>query len=63
VGEAFLRRCHFLALSVQQGAANGTKRRHKAKVENRLILSAIAHGPAMFSTLQQRAANDVFSAC
>jgi hypothetical protein len=31
VGEAFLRRCPFLALSVQQGAANGSKRRHKAK--------------------------------
>ena len=27
-------RCPFLALSVQQRAANGSKRRHKAKAEN-----------------------------
>ena len=30
-------RCPFLALSVQQRAANGSKRRHKTKVENRRI--------------------------
>ena len=56
-------RCPFLALSVQQGAANGSKRRHKAKVENRPILRAMARDPATSSTPPQRAANASFSAC
>jgi len=56
-------RCPFLALSTQQTAANGSKRRHKAKVENRLILRVMAHVPATPSTWPQRAANEVFSAC
>jgi hypothetical protein len=38
LGEAFLGRCPFLALSSQQRAANGSKARQKAKVENRPIL-------------------------
>src|SRR6059058_252928 len=36
-------RCPFLAISMQQGAANGSKARHKAKVKNRSILSGMAH--------------------
>jgi hypothetical protein len=48
VGEAFLRRCPFLALSVQQGAANGTKRRHKANLSLN-ALRAAAGAPASTS--------------
>jgi hypothetical protein len=55
-GEAFLRRCPFLALSVQQGAANGSKGWHKAKPENRSILAATMPDPAASSTPRQRAA-------
>jgi hypothetical protein len=53
----------FLALSVHQRAANGGKRRHKAKVETSRMLRVMAHDPAASSTLPQRAANDIFSAC
>jgi hypothetical protein len=63
VGEAFLRRCPFLALSVQQGAANGSKRRHKAKAAIRPILPAMARDPAACRTLPHSAANVAFSAC
>jgi hypothetical protein len=37
-GEAFLKRCRFLALSSQQRTANGSKAQYKAKVENRAIV-------------------------
>jgi hypothetical protein len=47
---------------MQQRAANGGKRQHKAKVENHRILRVMARDPAMSSTRPQRAANDVFSA-
>ena len=63
VGDAFLRRCPFLALSVQQGAANGSKGRHKANADNRSTLAATMPDPAASSTSRQRAASDVFSAC
>jgi hypothetical protein len=61
-GEAFLRRCPFLALSVQQGAANGSKGRHKTKAENRSIFGATMPDPATSRKPPQSAANDVFSA-
>jgi hypothetical protein len=48
---------------VQQGAANGGKRQHKAKGGNRRIPRMMVRDPAEFSTLPQRAAHDVFSAC
>jgi hypothetical protein len=56
-------RCPFLALSMQQRAANGSKRRHKAKVENRRILRMMRRDPATSSTSPQRAANVSCSAC
>jgi hypothetical protein len=56
-------RCPFLALSVHQRAANGSKRRHKAKAENRRIPRVMARDPATSSTRRQRPANDAFSAC
>jgi hypothetical protein len=43
VSELVPGRCPFLALSVQQRVANGSKRRHKAKVRNSLILLAATH--------------------
>ena len=52
--------CPFLALWVQQRAANGGKRRHKAKVENRRILRVMTRDPATSSTPPQRAANVFF---
>jgi hypothetical protein len=57
------RRRPFLALSVHQGAANGSKRRHTAKAEDRRILRVMARDPAISSTRRQRAANVSFSAC
>jgi hypothetical protein len=55
--------CPFLALSMQQRAANSSKRRHKAKVDNRRILRGMEPNPATSSTPPQRAANVSFSAC
>jgi hypothetical protein len=55
--------CPFLALSVQQGAANSSKERHKAKSENPAILAAMMPDPAASSTPRQSAANVSFSAC
>jgi hypothetical protein len=54
--------CPFLALSLHQTAANGGKRRRKAKVENRRILRVMARDPATANTPPQRAANASFSA-
>jgi hypothetical protein len=48
---------------MQQRAANGGKRQHKAKLENHRILRVMARDPATSSTRRQRAANAVFSAC
>jgi hypothetical protein len=56
-------RCPFFALSVHQNAANASKRRHKAKVENRGIPLMMERDPATSSTRAQRAANASFSAC
>jgi hypothetical protein len=56
-------RCPFLALSVHQRAANGSKRRHKAKAEDRWIFRVMARDPATPSKEAQRAANVSFSAC
>jgi hypothetical protein len=56
-------RCPFVALSVHQRAANGGKRRHKAKAEDRPILRVMMRDPATSSTRRQRAANVSFSAC
>ena len=42
--------CSFLALSLHQGAANGGKRRHTAKVSNRRILRGMKRDPATSST-------------
>lgn len=50
-------RCPFLALCQQQGAANGRKRRHKAKVRNRRIRRVMVGEPATSSILPQRPAN------
>jgi hypothetical protein len=54
-------RCPFLALSVRQRAANGSKRRHKTKVENRRIsrvvgwcVSATSSRATVFATLVSR---------
>jgi hypothetical protein len=55
-------RCPFLALWMQQTAANGSKWRHKAKLDNRGILLVMMRHPATSSTPPQRAANDLFSA-
>jgi hypothetical protein len=54
------KRCPFLALSVQQGAANGSKRRHKAKVGNRRIPRVMKRDPAASGKLPQSAANASF---
>ena len=56
-------RCPFLALSLHQRAANGGKRRHKAKVQIRAIRRVMAGHPATPSTRAQSAANVSFSAC
>ena len=48
--------CPFLALSVQQGAANGSKGRHKAKAESRSILAATGPDPATSGIPPQTAA-------
>jgi hypothetical protein len=53
----------FLALSMQQRAANGSNRRHKAKLKNRRILLMMTRDPATSSTPLQSAANVSFSAC
>jgi hypothetical protein len=45
----------FLVLSVQQAAANGSKRRHKAKAEGRSIFAASMPDPAASRTPPQRA--------
>ena len=59
---AILGRCPFLALSVQQGAANGSKGRHNTKAEDRSSLAATMPDPATFSTSPQRETSDVCSA-
>jgi hypothetical protein len=48
-----LRRCPFLALWKQQGAANGRKGRHKAKAENRRILRGMKRDAATSGKLPQ----------
>src|ERR1041384_6775181 len=48
------RRCPFLALWAHQRAANGSKQRHKAKVENRRILRVMKRGSATSSAPPQR---------
>jgi hypothetical protein len=53
----------FLALLAQQRVANGSKRRHKAKVEHCKILRVMTCDPAASGTPEQRAANVSFSAC
>jgi hypothetical protein len=58
-----LGRCPFLALSVHQRAAKGSKGRHKAKGENRRNLRGMRRDPAASSKPPQRAANASFSAC
>ena len=55
-----LGRCPFLALSVHQKSANGSKGRHKAKAEDRPILRVMARVPATSRTPRQRAANAFF---
>jgi hypothetical protein len=57
------KRCPFFTLSMQQGAANGSKRRHKAKVGNRRILRVMKRDPATSGKLPQSAANASFSGC
>jgi hypothetical protein len=58
-----VKRCPFLALSVQQSGANSRKRRHKAKVGKRRILGAMMGDPATPSTPRHRAATVVWFAC
>jgi len=53
----------FLPFLCNQGAANRSKQRHKAKVENRGFLQVMACDPATSGTRPQRAANVSFSAC
>jgi hypothetical protein len=52
-----------VALLLPFGAPKGSKRRHKANVENRWILRVIARDPATANTPSQKAANASFSAC
>jgi predicted nuclease of predicted toxin-antitoxin system len=54
--------CPFLALSEPQRAANGSKRRHKAKVTNWRIFRVTRRAPATSGNEQGRAANVSFSA-
>jgi hypothetical protein len=56
------RRCPFLALSEQQVPARRSKRRHKAKVQNRLILSNETPDSTSRRNAQQSATNVCFSA-
>jgi len=63
VGEAIQVRCPFLALSSQQRAANGSKARHRSKVEKCPIRWAMTHDGATSSKWPQRTANVSFSAC
>ena len=58
-GGGHLEHCPFLALWVQEGAANSGKVRHKAKVKSRLILLVETHDWATCRKVRPSAANVV----
>jgi hypothetical protein len=62
-GFGWISRCPFLALSLQQGAANRSKGQHKAKAKNRSIFAGAMLDPATSSRPPQSVANDACAAC